>query len=392
MSRNFLATRIGLALVVIALLTMGTPAFAQGGTVVRVDPASPSAQVNDTVNLTVKVDNISNLAAFELHLSFNPAVLEVTQLTNGGFVAADFTAQSVFDNGAGTIDYAVAQLNRPAAQGNGTLLNIAFHAKANGVSTVTLRGTQAVQSGLLLSDANGSALQASWSAGTVNVGNVTITVTPVTPTTSVPTTVTPATSTPTPTSTVVVAPTTVTPTSTATATATSTSTATPLPTSPAPGILGTHIVRWGESVYCIGRAYRVSPQAIAETNHLWFPNLIFPYQSLLIPNVPWSPIPDGPVCQVQFSTTVPVVTPTPTVMPTIITPISITSIVTTATVPPPSATPIPASGCRYIHTVAVGENLFRIGLRYGVSYTDIARANNIPDARVIYVGQLLCIP
>jgi LysM repeat protein len=43
------------------------------------------------------------------------------------------------------------------------------------------------------------------------------------------------------------------------------------------------------------------------------------------------------------------------------------------------------------HTVQPGENLFRIGLRYGVSWIDIQRANGLPTA-TIYVGQQLVIP
>lgn len=45
-----------------------------------------------------------------------------------------------------------------------------------------------------------------------------------------------------------------------------------------------------------------------------------------------------------------------------------------------------------IHHVRTGENLYRIGLRYGVDPKTIARANGIRDARSIRVGQRLFIP
>jgi LysM repeat protein len=48
--------------------------------------------------------------------------------------------------------------------------------------------------------------------------------------------------------------------------------------------------------------------------------------------------------------------------------------------------------CGVHHTVTPGQNLFRIGLRYGVSMYDIAAANGITDIRVIYAGQVLYIP
>jgi len=44
-----------------------------------------------------------------------------------------------------------------------------------------------------------------------------------------------------------------------------------------------------------------------------------------------------------------------------------------------------------IHTVQPGENLFRIGLTYGVSWQDIAAANGLLTTK-IYVGQQLRIP
>lgn len=44
-----------------------------------------------------------------------------------------------------------------------------------------------------------------------------------------------------------------------------------------------------------------------------------------------------------------------------------------------------------VHTVQAGENLFRIGLRYGVSWQSIMAANGLPNI-YIYVGQRLIIP
>lgn len=46
----------------------------------------------------------------------------------------------------------------------------------------------------------------------------------------------------------------------------------------------------------------------------------------------------------------------------------------------------------YRYTVKQGENLFRIGLAYGVPYADLARYNAIPDPHRIEVGQVVVIP
>ena len=47
--------------------------------------------------------------------------------------------------------------------------------------------------------------------------------------------------------------------------------------------------------------------------------------------------------------------------------------------------------CTRYHVVQWGENLYRIGLLYGVSWTTLARLNNINDPNAVYVGQTICI-
>lgn len=61
---------------------------------------------------------------------------------------------------------------------------------------------------------------------------------------------------------------------------------------------------------------------------------------------------------------------------------------------PPAAAQAPAwapAADQIIHTVQAGENLYRIGLQYGVSWTDIMTANQLASS-TIYAGQTLIIP
>lgn len=46
----------------------------------------------------------------------------------------------------------------------------------------------------------------------------------------------------------------------------------------------------------------------------------------------------------------------------------------------------------YRYTVKQGENLFRIGLAYGVPYRDLAQYNGIADPHKIEIGQIVVIP
>jgi len=128
------------------------------------------------------------------------------------------------------------------------------------------------------------------------------------------------------------------------------------------GILGTHYVRPGETLYCIGRAYGVSPWAIATQNGILNANLIRVGMALAIPNAPATLTP-GPVCARQF----------------------------------PSYSPYypPACGgcvCRYHHLITTGDTLTRISVRYGVDMWSIAACNCIYNLNYIRIGYWLCIP
>jgi LysM repeat protein len=101
-------------------------------------------------------------------------------------------------------------------------------------------------------------------------------------------------------------------------------------------------------------------------------------------------------------TQTPVVQPSPTPEPTE-TPTPTATVETSETpsaaeeevtsTPEPAAEPTPEPAPEPVtHTVQPGENLFRIGLQYGVSWQEIAAANNLPAGDRIQVGQVLTIP
>ena len=150
-----------------------------------------------------------------------------------------------------------------------------------------------------------------------------------------------------------------------------------LPPSATYGILGYHIVRPGETLYCISRAYQVSPWAIASVNYIRWPYYVYIGQQLAIPNAPWYNIPPGPVCLPQFGGAVPTPTPAP---PT--------------STPNPNVTPtvVPPPTCRFYHFVRPGQTLYGISLFYGVNMYTIAAANNIVNLNLIYAFTYLCIP
>jgi LysM repeat protein len=474
-----LGRRIGLALLLTTLFS--TPighGLAQGPTVV-IDPPGREVAVGATTTVDIRIENVSDLFGAEVHLTFDPALLEGVdadagtagvQIQPGAFLSPDFTAQNAVDQAAGKIDFAISQMSpRGPVSGSGVLATITFTGKAAGTSPINFVN-------VILAAPGGIPISAGTQGGSLTVtGGVTPTPTPTATPTQTPT------PTETPTSPPDGSPT---PTSTATPTPTATPTATPTtppgpsltfdprsasvrkgetvqvklrvtnvsnlyrvevhlahpsgvdatgitpgpcvadvvavasvagdqvdytaslrsPSPPVNGacdlatitfqgreegthevrfvsillsdpggnslsattqngvivvvseadILGYHVVQPRETLYCIGRAYGVDPYAIARRNGILNPNLIHVGQRLAIPNVRRS-LPPGRVCPRQFDG-----------------------------VTPPH--------CRWYHTVVLGENIYRISLRYGVSMWAIAEANYILNLHTIRAGQVLCIP
>jgi hypothetical protein len=64
--------------------------------------------------------------------------------------------------------------------------------------------------------------------------------------------------------------------------------------------LGIHVLQPHEYLFCIGRAYGVRPEAIAEVNSLALDAVLADGRKLLIPDVPWVKIPPGWICTPQF--------------------------------------------------------------------------------------------
>ncbi len=152
----------------LTLVTSCAPS-ASSGPAVKIEPSASSVQVGDTLRVSIKSKNVADLTAFESHLSFDANTLEVVEVVDGSFVAPDFIVQNIFDNAMGTIDYAIAQLNREPAAGSGILFEVVFRAKAKGDSTIRFLGTQAAPDGILLSDANGIAISVSLMDASVTV-------------------------------------------------------------------------------------------------------------------------------------------------------------------------------------------------------------------------------
>ncbi len=122
-----------------------------------------------------------------------------------------------------------------------------------------------------------------------------------------------------------------------------------------------HTVQRGQTLYSIARHYGTTVWAISCANGIYNPNYVYAGQVLLIPGG-WQ---EG--CK-------PAHQPMPQPQPA-------------KWHPQPQPKPV---GCYY--TVRWGDHLYRIALRYGVSWTVIAQANGLYNGNYIYAGQVLRVP
>ena len=181
-------------------------------------------------------------------------------------------------------------------------------------------------------------------------------------------------------------------------------------TAMAQGVGQTHVVRSGENLFRIALRYGVSVQALASINGISNPTMIYVGQRLVIPAygnptdapqptstpVPPTNTPLPPTNTPLPLTDTPTPQPTDTIsetadlpQPTLTVTETETSPLPTNTPEPPTSTPAPKPA---MHTVAAGENLFRIALRYGLTTAQLAAANGIVNYSRVYVGQVLRIP
>ena len=138
---------------VMASLLRSTSVSAWGARI-RFLPDQTDVAIGQISDVQLVVENVINLYGLEFQLRYDPVILEVidadpelagTQIEQGEFLSPDFVVRNEVDVGAGTIWYAVTQLNpRPPVNGSGTVLTVRFRAKALGVSMLDIDYAQLV--------------------------------------------------------------------------------------------------------------------------------------------------------------------------------------------------------------------------------------------------------
>lgn len=132
-------------LLFLSLLMLPTGVLANPETRLRLATENLNVRVGQEVTIPLLVENAPLIYGVETHLTFDPAVLEVTALNHGTFLSANpatqaFILQNKADNKAGTIDYALVLLNpAPPVKGSGLLASLTFGAKTAGSTAVEIK-------------------------------------------------------------------------------------------------------------------------------------------------------------------------------------------------------------------------------------------------------------
>ena len=136
-----------IVLVSVCLAALGHPgsAWSNGLTQIAVNPAAETVQTCLEQTIAIQVQEVENLTGYHLEIAFDPDVIQVTDVVNGGFLdeAADgafYEPTNAIDNVNGTITFGMVQQNASSdpmtpKSGSGDLIWITFEAVIWSLST-----------------------------------------------------------------------------------------------------------------------------------------------------------------------------------------------------------------------------------------------------------------
>ena len=125
---------VNLIIVTLTAFSLPVDTHAQGATTVFVSPAESTALTCEDFTFKVSVQDVTELYAYALHLSFTPGSIQVLEVTNGAFMQEGLVPPANgFDNSTGDIYFDLTQMN-PAepVTGSGDLIEIKLRATTPG--------------------------------------------------------------------------------------------------------------------------------------------------------------------------------------------------------------------------------------------------------------------
>ena len=128
--------------VVPAMMPTSAPQAGTPAARLHFEPAATTMRVGDTTTLGLAVSNVTDLYSIPLLVHFNPAVIQVEEVRNGGFLSGG-TQEIAIVQAPGSrpgeiIVSATRQPNTPGINGTGTLVGFVIHAIAPGNSSLQI--------------------------------------------------------------------------------------------------------------------------------------------------------------------------------------------------------------------------------------------------------------
>lgn len=131
--------RLALALILLVSLMLAAfplPVLAQGGTVLAVDPAQASVEVNGQREIHLLVTGADNLNAFDVQVEYDSSLLSLAKWEFGDLLSNLAVVKR--DDLPGSFRLVATQLATPGVSGDGVLLKLTFSGKQTGSSAITI--------------------------------------------------------------------------------------------------------------------------------------------------------------------------------------------------------------------------------------------------------------
>jgi general secretion pathway protein D len=106
----------------------------------RFDPPATTVKPGDTVTIGLAVDNVQDLYSIPLIFQYDPAVIQIEEVRNGGFLSGGTQEIAIVErvdkeHGQAVVS-ATRQPNTPGVNGSGTLLGIIIRGVGPGSSSL----------------------------------------------------------------------------------------------------------------------------------------------------------------------------------------------------------------------------------------------------------------
>lgn len=168
-----LGCAVAILLMAVAAQPLSASEYGDGGATIRLDPLTVDLSPGQAATVNVLLENAAEVYGIDMRARFDPAFIEIVdadpaqdgiQMTPGSFLKPDFVVRNTVDNGAGTLQYVVTQVNpTQPATGSGVVLTLNVRGKTSGQSELKFDSVQ-------MADRRGQSLAVQPQNGVIRVG------------------------------------------------------------------------------------------------------------------------------------------------------------------------------------------------------------------------------